>query len=389
MKDTLTYLSESFETITPVGNGYYDVTDSNGNRFFVPENFDETTKLYGFIPGTTRVGKDEVIKMMSAEEPPHVLAAIAQETEDYDNILELGTNIIIENGSTVSSVTLQSISRGGSTGYVSLNEYLGNHPELGDHAAYVSNDGGFLRVDSDFGMDLSDLKNLIKYQVPVIKLNPQQKVHHLKPLMDAGINVIGMSTYTDHNEQNKKAFRSGIALYINGEKDEIGNVNIYRFYTYDYETGKIRQLESSILEKYRISELSDPLTVWSFDKDHQIESFINQYKTQSNFETKTNLDYIMSSMNSIRTSISSSSALSVKGSNGTGELSQYISENIKRYFNDVADTLSKLEQETNSIASVGMAINDMDIDLEKHANDIASVGTIVEIIKSEQKGDLL
>ena len=415
------YLNENYKSVKKLKNGYYDVVDKNNNRFFVPEKIESSTKLYAFLPGAGCSGGEELVTMMRSNNPPNCLVALSHSCNDDYDILDLGTKIITDNSSNVKSVLLQSFSAGGYNGYVSLNDYLGDHPELGNASAYVTNDGGFLGLGTEYNMEISDLDNLIKYKVPVIKLNPEQKVSHLKPLLDAGINVIGLSGPGDHDEQNARATRNGIGLYINGEVDEIKNINIYKFYSYDYETGKLKAEDSSIIENYRIGTITGPEaeeipvpTIASLEdindltkaKIYEIKEeaspVIEAFKDLKNLETLSinkeegatfvnasvgsNADYVQEFVNDVRGKISGSSfltGLKVQSFNSSGGIPGIIPVNINNYFTAVGEQLESLSKETSALIAIAQYYIDYDKDYERRAEQFLSTGLNAEPPKEE------
>ena len=116
----------------------------------------------------------------------------------------------------------------------------------------------------------------------------------------------------------------------------------------------------------------------------ELEKIVNDYRRNTTSLVASNMNYVINNMNKIRNGIATTTFLSdsiIVGSEGIPNL---IATNVNRYYGNIEDVLTKLEQETRSAASIGYAINDMDIDLAKHADNIHMLGKIVDVEEPKQ-----
>ena len=396
--------------VTLKDNGFYYVRTNgkdNCDELFVPQVLDSTTKLYGYLPGAGGSGNDakQLRELMSGKNPPNCVVAIARKSTDPNNILEQATDVIKASGSQVNGVLVQTFSAGGYNGYVKLDRYIGNHPEVGDSAVLLTIDGGYKGVKTEYRLQLSDLKNLIKYQVPILRQNPGKSVYNIKEGALAGLNIIGVygwehtpKTSNGHVAQNINAFDNGIGLYLLGEKDEI-SAKYYKYYLYDEKTGKVYDVDPSIVEQMRIegsigyANLEDA-TAALFTKAgaFEIKSSLSAASTNNKVLTELNdlsygkqfgkvatqYDFVLSNINSIRGEVKDSKYLSnlkVQTYRGGKGVPAIINTKIEKYFGVISTLLRNIEKETRAVLTVAEAWMLLDRDI---ANQLET-GKIVEL----------
>ena len=375
------------ENVILQDNGFYHVCTTNKencDEIISPQIINGETKLLCFLPGAAGSGGDAapLREIMKKEDAPNCVVAISRISSDPNDIFEQATKVIEDNNGTISGVAVESFSAGGFNGYVVLDRYLERHPELGDKSLFLTIDGGWQGVKTKYKMELSDLKNLLKYNVPIIKQNTYRKLNNLAEAAAAGLNIVGLYGFEKkgntefHVLQNINALEAELGFYLLGVKDNINPGKDGKcFYTlYKYENNQLTDYNIYELRKYIINKKDS-----AFSSLTKLSALSLKKRNDGSSKVVSNLDFVIASMNSIRSDITSSSVLSIGTIEGSGEISSLIASNINKYYFDVGVALSKLEQETKSVASIGQATYDLDADLARQTDSFKIVGSIVDV----------
>lgn len=415
VEDPKNVLKNYYDTVEKMDNGYYHGTKTwklgdsiRTEEIFVPAELDEKTTFSAYIPGAGGAEKDAmyVREMFKGKNPPKCVTVIASDSFDSGNALELGTKIINKCGSKVDKFFSVGFSLGVRNDLSLSDSYIAGHPEVANSSMVFVTDGVLIEK----GASISDYKTLKKYNVPIIYMSGEDTTFYsdqpygnknkiqtaLNEFGKAGYNIFAIrSTDNNHNGLNIAATRY-ILPFIFGTADDIvtkkGGVPnetvSYDFLRYNPKTKKIELISSSGKDPTGISFLKLGLLGKKKRKAllqvTELEKIVNDYRRNTTSLVASNMNYVINNMNKIRNGIATTTFLSdsiIVGSEGIPNL---IATNVNRYYGNIEDVLTKLEQETRSAASIGYAINDMDIDLAKHADNIHMLGKIVDVEEPKQ-----
>ena len=378
------------ENVELQNNGFYHVKTTNqkiSDEIIIPQKLDDETKILCYLPGANGSKEDAepLREIMKKDDAPNCVVAIAHKSEDPNHILEQATKVVTSNNLKVTGVGVQGFSRGCFCAPVVLDEYLNEHPELAKSSFVLNISGSFSGMKKIYNKSLTDLDNLLKYQVPIFRQSDQRKPTNLKEAADAGFNILGLygiqkaSGKDDHLIQNVNALEAELGFYLLGVRDEIKPLkdgkNIYTLYK--YKNNKAYDYDISELSKYVIKKLRNKGSL--FDSLTNLTALSLKKRNDGSSKVISDLDFVIASMNSIRSDITSSSVLSTGEATGSGTISNLIANNINRYYADVGKALSKLEQETKSVASIGQATYDLDADLARQTDSFKIVGSIIDV----------
>lgn len=407
-------LEENFGNVTILDNGVYFAVDKDGNRMYINPNSSSNVNLVAYYPGNgglTVNSTSGIFSNMEGNNPPDYCIILASNRYDPTNILNRATNILNSNNYSITNLMTSGNSGSGGTVLTRTADYLTSHPELASSTVIDINDG--------YNM-LFNYKNydvLKNNNVPILFVSPSKEYSSYRargvnkfilPFAKSGFNLISINT-DDWNHQGicNYFFINGIPQYIFGTSNEIGSDYLirnpnYQAYKYNPKTDKyelidINQIKLNTIIKPENIEIFDPRTYLNEEKLTFKEVSL---KSSSNFDDlkdignvsinipnklvnseqiQSNIDFLTTAMNSIRSSISSSSFLgdikipSFRSINGIpGCIGAY----IDKYYDYVGDLMDLLTEETEAIASLGQVMVDMDSDLAERG---AVLGTVKEI----------
>ena len=402
------YLTENYKSVKLLDNGMYYAVDSHNNELFIPSNARESIDLVAYYPGMGGSWGGEGIKperadayylreLMSGDNPPEYAVSISLSADDnWDNdILSYSTNALDAGNIKVDGVLVMSFSASGGTGFIKLDKYLNEHPELADNSAMLIADGYNIK-----GMDSKN--SLIDNKVPIYLISYEEgKIQTSDELVDKGYNFFKINTQdTGHSYINRDMFLNRLPDYILGYSDDIPNIGSednpnYQAIVYNPKTGEYEPVSLDILQlrkKFSLSQFDGVDLSGLFKKDNfeireTIPELLNKYKYLQNLDTNVsingirNLDdlalsssmiYVSNKMASLKTQIKNSNFLNGKTllfRNETG-IPGCITSYLNRYYDVMGNLMTALNEQADAVISVGQAIVDMDNDLNNRAEDI-------------------
>ena len=393
--------SGNFKKVQQLSNGGYYCKDTKGNEFYFPPNCSGNMSMVSFLPGDGGSSNDARAwrRIIEGNNPPDYIVAISY-TAYHDNANNLLTdtyNALSRNGIKVTDVVQMSFSASGYSCYDSLNRLLTEHPDV--NATMVVNN---TTNDSSKVEHPENYRAIIDAGVPIIYVDPKGNQHRMRMLKEGEENGYNMywlqSNSGDHMAYNDDIIINRFADFILGYADEFGNSKYmggkvtYNLVKLDPETGKYvsadyADLVTSYLGKARIPDLNKILEVDAFDiKSSKVQNddmgtlaYLKDLQlTSSTGTVSSDLYYVQTSMNEIRSMVKGSSYLtnlSQQGFRSSDGIPGCIGLYVNAYFEVVNALLTTLALESESVLSYAQAMVDMDND---QAAGAAELGKIVE-----------
>ena len=438
-------LEDTFGTnrVKILNNGNYYVKTRNGTEIYVPSNLSKETKIYGFLPGLGGSGNDAkpIRNLMESDMAPNYVTVISPKSEDKNHILDIATKVVTDNNSSVSGVVVNGFSRGARETMPTLSAYLKEHPELGDKSAIVMTDGWIKNYYTKSEYDVLKDNNVqmvyISGKDEKDENSKRSKVTAaVTALAKAGFNVTGVeSDNTRHIKYNDETVLNGFVEYLFGDRSDIGNERVnsdeecnYEFGKYNPETGQYEAVAAlnkdsdkytrdlTVLARLGINRvkpaisgdnLEDAISDYVYDIyartkevifniDEEASPVVEQYKylketpgisiTHPTGRMKTDgivsdMDFVVTSMNELRNSVSETSFLdSLKvPPAGEGDILPVVVANINRYFDAVGDLLTMLVAESKSAISISQAWLELDEALAREEDGLGKAGELTYI----------
>ena len=167
------YLNNNFGKVTVLENGMYYAKDKNGNEIYIDPNCKDVN-LVTLYPGSGGSTNDAraVRKLMNSSTPPNYSVIISHAASDPTHVLDTATDILNNNGYTISSLATTGFSASGGTVIQRTAEYLAKHPELANSTSIIVNDGYYVtqRING------TNLQVLIDNNVPITFIAPELSV---------------------------------------------------------------------------------------------------------------------------------------------------------------------------------------------------------------------
>ncbi len=352
------------------GGTYYDL---NGYCLYVPNNVDENTAAFVYIPGAGGSGNDAaVIRDLINNQSPNQIIFIADEShkpdaQKYANFpLQVIENVGNQNGVTIKNIDVMGFSNGGAgsfqTSLAIANKFQGN----GKHSAIFCDANSIRPSDAD----VQALKN---DGTTIMFLKPRGTPgDNALKLAQGGVDVIYATTTGSHAEHvalNREALQNGIINFVSGESDELANRDIYKFLSYDHSTGKWVEIPfSAVVEKYEHMYIdpTDPKRYYN--------------KLSGLKDLKCNNSYLGSKISAIRSKISSTNFLNatVSGNfSSTTNVPNAAYDIIQSYFTTCSELLNFLEKDTVNIINIGNSIDNVNVQLNNAAEELNNTSQVM------------
>ena len=403
------YLKKNFYKVNLLDNGVYYAVDNYGVEMYVPSNIDSSADLLAYYPGMGGSTNDasQVRKTMKSDNPPSYVAVISPTSYDSCHILDKATSVLNDNNIDVSGVVTVTFSASGGTGFKSLEAYLEKHEELADKSAMIIADGYNI---SD--VNASKMTMLIDNQVPIFHIGPHDgnRVTNIDTnLAKDGYNIYRIDTWDNvHMYINRDIFANQMPEYVLGYVDEVGNNGTggkepnYIVYKYNKETSEYEEVNIDAMQlnmvltadKIKVINVKDLFRVDDFEiKEYPVEC-LSKYEALKNIETGLSINfgtlsdtvlssdmiYVTSAMSSLRTQIKNSNFLNGKtlGFRSSTGIPGCITGYINAYYDIMGQLMDSLVRQTESVMSVGQAIVDMNIAMEKKAEELGEAPGVIE-----------
>ena len=397
------YLNKTYSKVQKLDNGGYYCFDSNGDRLYIPANYNGSMGMMSYIPGAGGSWPNDAKQLdilINSSNPPEYIISIAASCGDNNNSLATSYNRLASQGIQINSVAEMTFSASSGVGFDRLNAFLEAHPDI--DCVMVCNNG--VKGNIQNAIWHSDkYKALTESATPIIINDP--KSGYDKMTIDgakAGYNFFWLqSGSSSHVAFNADIINNRFVDYLLGYRDSFGTKDVsgnrelgYQLVALDPTTGKLRVVEFDevtidALAKVKIPNISRLLAADAFDiKDTVVPKteVTGTLGELSNILVKSPTGSISSSyyfvydkMKDLRKQIKSSGYLSgLKNTTFRSEsgIPGCITKYVNAYFDLVSSLLTNLAIESESVISYAQAMVDMDDDMAAGATDL---GTVVQL----------
>lgn len=356
-------VSELSKEPVRVKNGTY--YNFKGYNVYVPDEVESSTSAFIYYPGSGGSGNDAKIINNIIESGSATQIIIIADDAYTDRKtggarhLQLIENIASENGVEITNIDTMGFSAGGPSTYNTLLNTISSYPESGPHNAVFCDVVGFT-VDQD------QINMLVEDEATLLFLEPNNQVTDFeKKLAQGGVDVIlawTSGSHAGHVPLNREALQNGIIDFVSGESDELANSEIYKFVTYDMNSGQWYEIPlEEVAEKFVNSDVAD--------------NPFRYYNRLSNMDTELqcNNSFLGNKINTIRTAIKNSnflSSMSMEYYGSTTQVPNAANEVVQAFYSSCAKMLNYLEKDTSKIIEIGNSIKEINDNLKTEAEDL-------------------
>ena len=290
------------------------------------------------------------------------------------NTMEIINDVREEYGITNLNVSGSGFSKGGFAGVEIVAENIKQNPNIEPQMVFLVDDYSDVqyvpqRVFTEERMELFKQNNTVFFAFDPEWKQEGHGVERYEELTKQGLKIVRVVCDNgDHIQINKNFLQNGVYNYTSGGL--LPNEGYtYQTYVYNEKTG---QYEWITLDYETVSSIDN---LYAFYGQNNIETT----KTKEELLNLENLvlrseDKVLEKhLNSIRTSIKSTSLLSsanMSGFGSTTKMPSQVPEVVDRFVNSTIDLLSKLASETEQFARIGESINEMNFNLERKVIEI-------------------
>ena len=401
-KDLYSYLENNFGTVTILDNGVYYSVDQNGNEFYINPNYLTNTNLVVYYPGKggpTDNTAGSLREGMLSETPSEFCAIIGRSAMDESRILDLATTILNDNGILIDNILTSGNSMSGGIVLERTSEFLTLHPEYADSTIIDINDG-------------VNMKNSYKYydvlkenNVPIIGVAATDHYgndmrNFVARFTNNGYNAYFLSS-DDHSHAGMayNFFKNKMPEYLMGTSSTHGNYGGSRTPNYALKryNNSTRTFDQANFEEVILTSV-----IPNYDTNYSVDDFLDYEKREieivdnsrytnltylndrisfrglnTSSKIASDMQYILNSVNAIKSQIKTSNVYTNKTQvfANTSTIPGCISKYINAYYDVLGELMNKMNQELNSIISLGQAMIDMDNDLSNQAGTILFEGS--------------
>ncbi len=429
-------LNQNYNSVELQDNGYYHCFNySSGIECYVKADCPSDASMLSYLPGqggAWDTGKDanQLREDMKSANPQFDVCVISSTSSNPNNVAERTTSVLNQAGIQIDNSTFLGFSAGVQNAFQDSSEYYANHPNCKIQVVLGDN-------DNIYNSDVQNCKNLAEAGIPIYAVGPSERKYSGKAsrtidLLSAnGFNAYEITTESPvHTSINRDIVATGLIGYIGGNRNSVDNFTTNpkfdstNWSVYEHENGVTKPVDLSVLSGTKPSNRkqsnnnsnnnnsnsnnNDGDNDYKFllaTENHEITEYDSEVKTKyaglknmspllisalhggtssSTFSSPTissNLQFVETTMNSLRTAIQNSNFLdSLRGQTfrSSQGIPGCIGSYIDAYFDIVGTLMDSLALETESIVSYGQAIADMDMDLSRKADELSSIDSIVQ-----------
>ncbi len=346
-----------------VANGTY--YNFSGYNLYVPDEVDASTSAFIYYPGSGGSGNDaKIIRNMIDSGSANQIIVIADDAYTDKSTggtrhLQLIENIGAENGVEITNIDSMGFSASGPTTFNTILNTIQNYPENGPHSAVFCDVVGFT-------VSQEQIDTLVADESSLLFLEPNNQVTDFeKKLAQGGVDVVlawTTGSHAGHVALNSEALQNGIIDFVTGESDELANSDIYKFVTYDMNSGEWYEISlDEVAEKFVNADIAE-----------NPYRYYNRLSTMDT-ELQCNNSFLGTKINTIRAAIKNSNFLSTTSMEYYGSTTQIPNaenEVVQAYFSSCAKTLNCLEKDTSRIIAIGNSIDEINDSLKKDASTL-------------------
>ena len=333
---------------------------------YVPDEIDSSTSAFIYYPGSggpvsNVVSIQDIINNQSPNQIIiHAANCYIDKNTGGSQYLDIIENIGVDAGLKINNISTMGFSAGGTANYGTLVNIVNNYSDSGSYSAIFTDAVG-VNVTND------QVKLLAENDVTIFCIEPSNEPisDFEKKLAQGGVEVIigwVSGSHADHSTLNREALQNGIIDFVTGESDELANSDIYKFVTYDINSGEWYEISlDEVAEKFVNSDVADN----PFRYDNRLSNM--------DTELQCNNSFLGSKINTIRTAIKNSNFLNTMSMDYYGSTTQIPNaenEIIQAYFSACAKTLNCLEKDTSKIIQIGNSIDEINDNLKTDAGEL-------------------
>ena len=411
------YLCQNYDTVRIEGDRYYF---ENGREYgYIPISYEtgDNINVYAFMPGDSGGRSDYVLDYARTHSEEFadcaVFVAKVHTTQVNGNdIVSSASNFASSNNMNIANLGGESFSGSGGRMADALAAFVLDPNNQDTNVSMLWTDA---YLCSGYDIHYDSYKTLGEHGVVlygVTDVNTHAVLDGFKTAARNGEEVIYIRTNNpSHGGKVEESLENNMMLYIMGLTDEVGSHYNYsgvqdsEYYVrgYNEETNafdikkSLDDIHGDAVYVFKIPEIINVKDLFRVDdfeiKEYPVEC-LSKYEALKNIETGLSINfgtlsdtvlssdmiYVTSAMSSLRTQIKNSNFLNGKtlGFRSSTGIPGCITGYINAYYDIMGQLMDSLVRQTESVMSVGQAIVDMNIAMEKKAEELEEAPGVIE-----------
>ena len=197
----------------------------------------------------------------------------------------------------------------------------------------------------------------------------------------------GKSFEVFHSGAYQKAIMDNVIDYINGDVQYLNDIDNYRFKVYDSSTGQWKYIDKDemgnyitggVTNTYAKNDFAELKNIGLFD----VDQVMSKYKIDGSL--KSDMEYVVEAVNSIRSSIMATDFLSGVQACTYASSTKIPSREpalLNQYYKSAGTLLTYMTQETEAMISIAASINELD---QKIGQEASTLNEAIDAILAER-----
>ena len=197
----------------------------------------------------------------------------------------------------------------------------------------------------------------------------------------------GKSFEVFHSGAYQKAIMDNVIDYINGDVQYLNDIDNYRFKVYDSSTGQWKYIDKDemgnyitggVTNTYAKNDFAELKNIVLFD----VDQVMSKYKIDGSL--KSDMEYVVEAVNSIRSSIMATDFLSGVQACTYASSTKIPSREpalLNQYYKSAGTLLTYMTQETEAMISIAASINELD---QKIGQEASTLNEAIDAILAER-----
>ena len=197
----------------------------------------------------------------------------------------------------------------------------------------------------------------------------------------------GKSFEVFHSGAYQKAIMDNVIDYINGDVQYLNDIDNYRFKVYDSSTGQWKYIDKDemgnyitggVTNTYAKNDFAELKNIGLFD----VDQVMSKYKIDGSL--KSDMEYVVEAVNSIRSSIMATDFLSGVQTCTYASSTKIPSREpalLNQYYKSAGTLLTYMTQETEAMISIAASINELD---QKIGQEASTLNEAIDAILAER-----
>lgn len=198
----------------------------------------------------------------------------------------------------------------------------------------------------------------------------------------------GKSFEVFHSGAYQKAIMDNVIDYINGDVQYLNDIDNYRFKVYDSSTGQWKYIDKDemgnyitggVTNTYAKNDFAELKNIGLFD----VDQVMSKYKIDGSL--KSDMEYVVEAVNSIRSSIMATDFLSGVQTCTYASSTKIPSREpalLNQYYKSAGTLLTYMTQETEAMISIAASINELD---QKIGQEASTLNEAIDAILAERE----